>query len=66
MAKTEADSTDAYFYIRLDGQIPYEPGTYQSADYTVGIKMEDVITLQQWVVDVDTTMKLSETVFPIM
>lgn len=53
--KTEADNTDAYFYIRLDGQIPYEPGTYQSADYTVGIKMEDVITLQQWVVDVDTT-----------
>ena len=53
--KTEADSTDAYFYIRLDGQIPYEPGTYQSADYTIGIKMEDAITLQQWVVDVDTT-----------
>lgn len=53
--KTEADNTDAYFYIRLDGQIPYEPGTYQSADYTIGIKMEDAITLQQWVVDVDTT-----------
>ena len=53
--KTEADSTDAYFYIRLDGQIPYEPGTYQSADYTIGIKMKDAITLQQWVVDVDTT-----------
>lgn len=53
--KTEADSTDAYFYIRLDGQIPYEPGTYQSADYTIGINMEDAVTLQQWVVDVDTT-----------
>lgn len=53
--KEDADSTDAYFYIRLDGQIPYEPGTYQSADYTIGIKMEDAITLQQWVVDVDTT-----------
>ncbi len=50
-----ASSTDGYFYIRLDGQIPYEPGTYQSADYTIGIKMSDVIELQQWVVDVDTT-----------
>lgn len=48
-------STDGYFYIRLDGQIPYEPGTYESADYTIGIKMSDVIELQQWVVDVDTT-----------
>lgn len=53
--KEEADSTDAYFYIRLDGQIPYEPGKYESADYTIGIKMEDAVTLQQWVVDVDTT-----------
>lgn len=56
--KTEADSTDAYFYIRLDGQIPYEPGTYQSAAYTIGIKMEDAVTLQQWVVDVDTTKEI--------
>lgn len=56
--KEEADSTDAYFYIRLDGQIPYEPGTYQSAAYTIGIKMEDAVTLQQWVVDVDTTKQI--------
>lgn len=56
--KEEADSTDAYFYIRLDGQIPYEPGTYQSAAYTIGIKMEAAVTLQQWVVDVDTTKQI--------
>lgn len=54
-----AASTDGYFYIRLDGQIPYEPGTYESADYTIGIKMSDVIELQQWVVDVDTTKEIA-------
>ena len=56
--KTNADSTDAYFYIRLDGQIPYEPGTYQSSEYTIGIKLSDVITVQNWVVDVDTTKEI--------
>lgn len=53
-----AASTDAYFYIRLDGQIPYEPGTYQSAAYTIGIHMSDVIETQQWIVDVDTTKEV--------
>lgn len=31
------------FYIRLDGQIPYEPGKYPSSQYTAGITIQNVI-----------------------
>lgn len=50
-----SSDTNAYFYIRLDGQIPYEPGSYEASAYTTGIQMTNAITVQNWVVDVDTT-----------
>lgn len=56
---TNADST-AYFYIRLDGQIPYEPGSYVVADYTNGIQMTNAVTAQNWIVDVDSTKEIVE------
>ena len=57
--QTNADST-AYFYIRLDGQIPYEPGSYVAADYTNGIQMTNAVTAQNWIVDVDSTKEIVE------
>lgn len=53
-----ASAKDAYFYIRLDGTIPYEPGSYVASDYTIGIQMKDAVTVQKWVVDVDTTKEV--------
>ncbi len=53
-----ASAKDAYFYIRLDGTIPYEPGSYVASAYTIGIQMKDAVTVQKWVVDVDTTKEV--------
>lgn len=53
-----SSNTNAYFYIRLDGQIPYEPGSYEASDYTTGIRMTNAITVQNWVVDVDATKEI--------
>lgn len=52
---TTISKTDGYFYIRLDGKIPYEPGSYEASDYTEGIQIKDSVTVQDWIVDVDTT-----------
>lgn len=42
------------FFIRLDGTIPTEPGSYPSASYTSGIKYENNIKEKhQWIVDVE-------------
>lgn len=49
-----ADTT-AYFFIRTDGTIPYEPGSYASSAYTYGIRISNVVTVQNWVMDNDTT-----------
>lgn len=57
--QTNANST-AYFYIRLDGEIPYEPGSYVVADYTNGIQMTNAVTVQNWIVDVDSTKGIVE------
>lgn len=56
---TGAKSTSAYFYIRLDGQIPYEPGSYEASAYTTGIQIKNAVTVQRWVVDVDTTKAIA-------
>ena len=48
-------STTAYFYIRLDGEIPYEPGEYQAADYTAGIEVTGAITEQHFISDNEAT-----------
>ena len=48
-------STTAYFYIRLDGEIPYEPGEYQAADYTAGIEVTGAITEQHFIGDNEAT-----------
>mgnify|MGYP000618080713 CR=1 FL=1 len=53
-----ASAKDAYFYIRLDGAIPYEPGSYVASAYTIGIQMKDAVNVQKWVVDVDTTKEV--------
>ena len=42
---------DAYFYIRLDGTIPDEPGSYPYSDYTEGIVVPNGITEERWIVD---------------
>ena len=52
---TRNPDTTAYFFIRLDGTIPYEPGSYAASAYTAGIRMTDAVTVQNWVVDNDTT-----------
>ena len=45
-------STTAYFYIRLDGNAPQEPGDFPSAGYTIGIKKDNVITqTEDWIID---------------
>lgn len=45
-------STTAYFYIRLDGNAPQEPGDFPSAEYTIGIKKDNVITqTEDWIID---------------
>ena len=45
-------STTAYFYIRLDGNAPQEPGDFPSAEYTIGIKKDKVITqTEDWIID---------------
>lgn len=55
----ESSNTYGYFYIRLDGTIPYEPGSYAASAYTTGIQMADAVTVQNWIVDVDTTKSIS-------
>lgn len=52
---TRNSDTTAYFFIRLDGTIPYEPGSYAASAYTAGIRMTNAITVQNWVMDNDTT-----------
>lgn len=52
--------TKAVFYIRKDGTIPNEPGSYESADYTSGIEKTNAITTQHWIVDNDTTKPIKE------
>lgn len=52
---TRNSDTTAYFFIRLDGTIPYEPGSYAASAYTAGIRMTDAVTVQNWVMDNDTT-----------
>lgn len=53
-------STNAYFYIRTDGTIPYEPGAYPSAVYTQGIEVKDAINVQYWVTDSDAKKPIAE------
>lgn len=53
--QSTGSDTTAYFFIRLDGTIPYEPGSYAASAYTAGIRMPDAVTVQNWVVDNDTT-----------
>lgn len=48
-------STTGYFFIRTDGTIPYEPSSYATSAYTTGIRINNAITVQNWVVDNDTT-----------
>ncbi len=36
------------FFIRLDGRIPYEPGGYDSSDYSSGITIKNVISVAKF------------------
>ncbi len=40
-------TTDAIFYIRLDGTIPTEPQGHSSSEYTAGIKIDNAISAGQ-------------------
>ena len=53
--QSTGSDTTAYFFIRLDGTIPYEPGSYAASAYTAGIRMPDAVTVQNWVVSLSTT-----------
>lgn len=54
-------NTSATFYIRLDGTIPAEPGSFQSSNYTVGTSISGTINDQHWIVDTDGTKKITTT-----
>lgn len=40
---TSSGSTTGYFFIRLDGQMPYEPGQYVPAGYTNAIVVQNAL-----------------------
>lgn len=54
-------NTTATFYIRLDGTIPAEPGSFKSAFYTSGTPITNTIKDQHWIVDTDGTKKVTTT-----
>lgn len=39
------------FFIRLDGQIPYEPGGYDASQYTEGISINGVVKIEKFISD---------------
>ncbi len=43
--------TDATFFIRKDGHIPDEPGSFPNGQYTGGISLTQVVTERHWIVD---------------
>ena len=43
------------YYIRLDGTIPYEPGSYASSAYTSAISITGAVTMLLWITDNDAT-----------
>lgn len=43
--------TDATFFIRKDGHIPDEPGSFPKANYTSGITVRETVTERHWIVD---------------
>ncbi len=52
---TSNNPAQANFYIRLDGTIPYEPGSYASSAYTGAITITGSIRNQVWITDNDAT-----------
>ena len=54
-------NTTATFYIRLDGTIPAEPGSFKPAFYTSGTPITNTIKDQHWIVDTDGTKKVTTT-----
>lgn len=47
----ESVNLPAEFYIRLDGEIPFEPSNYKTGDYTDMIKIEGAIQEERWIID---------------
>ena len=43
---------DATFFVRLDGLIPQEPGTFPSSEYTSGISIDGAIKVKRFIADV--------------
>jgi LPXTG-motif cell wall-anchored protein/uncharacterized repeat protein (TIGR02543 family) len=43
------------FYVRLDGTIPTEPGSYAGSDYASGIRIDNNVKDKRWIVDTTST-----------
>ena len=43
---------DATFFVRLDGLIPQEPGTFPASEYTSGITIDGAIKVKRFIADV--------------
>ena len=54
------DYTTAKFYIRIDGQIPFEPDTHSPGDYVGPIDLGNTIRYQCWFIDNDTTKPIAD------
>ena len=52
---TSNTNATGYFYIRLDGTIPYEPGSYPNSAYTGAITITGAIKNRVWITDNDAT-----------
>lgn len=44
-----------YFFIRVDGTIPFEPAQYQAGAYSIGIKIDNAVAHDSIITDNDTT-----------
>lgn len=49
--QNENVNRSAEFYIRLDGEIPFEPSDYTADKYTDMIKIEGAIQEERWIID---------------
>lgn len=49
--QNENVNRSAEFYIRLDGEIPFEPSDYTADEYTDMIKIEGAIQEERWIID---------------